>query len=349
MALEIGVIGGGMFGVAAGIELAEAGAEVTIYEAKDEILAAASGTNQWRLHRGYHYPRSDLTARLCKRSETKFQDLFESAVVSDHTHYYALAEESWVDPTAYEAFCDRHGLAYEWTETDLVESDRVAGVLEVAEDHVDVGALRRAAWRKLNDRGVTVELDTRIDSVDELSGYDDVVVAAYANTNELLSGYESLKRRYRFEVCELPVVRLPDRYAGTNIIVVYGPFMSVDHWGSSDLFLMGDYDHMVHAQEEGFEPTVPEEFEDLINAGVVEDPSVTNFEEFRRHGQQYIPGVGEGEYEGSMFTVRTKLAGVEDTAARPTVVEREEDVVSVFGGKLVTSVEAAETVRDHVL
>ena len=57
---HIAIIGGGFFGATVAYVLAEAGYPVTLFEKHDDLLQAASGINQFRLHRGYHYPRSVL-------------------------------------------------------------------------------------------------------------------------------------------------------------------------------------------------------------------------------------------------------------------------------------------------
>jgi hypothetical protein len=345
---EVAVVGAGMFGSTIALELAKRGAAVTLFEKGARILPGASRSNQWRLHRGYHYPQSVETAQSCLRSEPKFRAQFDEAVLTDRTHYYAIADESWVSPEEYTRFCDELDLAYERVSTDLVDEDTVSEVLQVEENHVDAEVLAEILRERLQSEGVDIELGTEIKTTDELSGYDTVVIATYAHMNELLDEDSSLRREYRFEICELPLVELPTEYHGNNIIIVYGPFMSVDHWGRSDSFLMGDYHNMVHASNVGTAPEIPDPYDSLINRGVITDPQVTNFDDFKSLGQKYISGVAESTHLGSMFTIRTKLPDVEDTDARPTVVEQECDVITVFGGKLATSVETAETVADTI-
>ena len=59
--MKIAVIGGGIFGVTIASKLAKSNS-VDLYEQENDILKSASGINQYRLHRGYHYPRSSSTA-----------------------------------------------------------------------------------------------------------------------------------------------------------------------------------------------------------------------------------------------------------------------------------------------
>lgn len=333
-----------MFGVASAIKLSEAGLSVTLFERKDDLLSATSGSNHWRLHRGYHYPLSDPTAREALEAEPAFRDYFEEAVIGDESHYYAIADESRVSYGEYVEFMNRLGLEFETVDLDLVNRDRITEVLEVEENHVDVHVLRELCHEELERNGVVTHLGTEVSSLGELGGYDYVVVATYASNNVLLPEDHELRRRYKFEVCEVPIVEMPDRYLGNNIIVAYGPFMSVDHWGNSDTFVMGDYHHMRHHSNVGYEPEIPERFEGLVNRGPVDAPEISNFDRFRRHGAMYIPGVGDATHVASMYTIRTILPDVGDTDARPTTVDRSGDVLSVFGGKLATAIETGERV-----
>ena len=58
------IIGCGIFGALSAIEIAKKGNEVTIFESLDKILFGASLNNQNRLHRGFHYPRSEKTIKI---------------------------------------------------------------------------------------------------------------------------------------------------------------------------------------------------------------------------------------------------------------------------------------------
>lgn len=344
MGTDIAVVGGGMFGLTAAVELADSGFDVTLYEKKDDILLAASGSNHWRLHRGYHYPQSDSTAQKAFEAEPLFRSRYADAVIDDESHYYAIAEDSWVSPTEYAEFMDSHGLEYEEVDLDLVDTDRIQQTLRVDENHVSPDRLRELCWDEIERTGVSVQLNTEVESLADLDNHDHVVIATYANINSLLPDDHELRHQFKFEVCEVPLVELPDPNIGNNIIVVYGPFMSTDHWGETDLFAMGDYHHMRHHTSTGYKPKIPDKYEEVINAGVIEEPAVSNFDEFKSHGQQYIPGVAEATHAGSLFTIRTILPDVEDTDARPTLVNHADDIITIFGGKLATSVYTAQEV-----
>lgn len=339
---RIAVVGGGMFGVASALELDEAGFNVHLFEKRSDILKGASGSNHWRLHRGYHYPQSDKTAESAYKTEPLFRKRFEDTVITERNHYYAVAKESWVSYEDYLSFLDFHGLEYEEKNLDLVNDKKVEGTLLVNENHVCPEKLRKVCWEQLEDSEVTLHLNTTISDILSLKSYDYKIIATYASSNTLLPNDHPLRRKYRFEVCEVPLITLPENHTNNNIIVVYGPFMSVDHWGSTEKFVMGDYHHMRHHTNVGYKPEIPEKYEQLINDGIVNAPDVTNFESFKNHGKQFIPGVSSANHVGSLFTIRTVLPEASETDARPTKIRQSDDVISIFGGKLVTSVQTAK-------
>jgi len=55
------VLGAGIYGCMAALELAAAGFSVDLFERRQDILLGATQANQGRLHLGYHYPRSPAT------------------------------------------------------------------------------------------------------------------------------------------------------------------------------------------------------------------------------------------------------------------------------------------------
>ena len=347
--MRIGVIGGGIFGVTTAIELARRGHDVELFEKEGDILRAASGINQYRLHRGYHYPRSTSTAQSSKASEASFRELFGRAVLDNVAHYYGVSQrDSLTSAEAFVRFCMDMGLEHRVAWPEIVKRGTLQTCLQVREGLFDPLALRELCWEYLREFGVRVHLMTKAD-MDALCAFDFGVIATYALLNETLGASAQSLPAYQFEVCEKPVVRLSGRWRDHSVVVMDGPFMCVDPLGTTGLSVMGNVVHAIHHTNVGTTPEIPGELQPLLNQGVVPSPRVSNIDRFIETADEFLVGMDDAEHVGSMFTVRTVLPHTDATDSRPTLVRQvNENTVSLFSGKIGTCVEAAREVVRHV-
>jgi len=173
----------------------------------------------------------------------------------------------------------------------------------------------------------------------EFSDFDYIVISTYSKINELVDN----KREYQFEVCEKPVVKLPDEYKNKSIVVMDGPFMCLDPYGNTDYHVLGNVVHAIHSTNIGYEPIVGDKFKNYLNKGIIENTKVTNIDKFIDTGKNYFDGFEDLKHIGSMYTIRTVLSNREHDDARPTIVNRESDnIFSIFSGKIVTCVDATK-------
>ena len=327
------VVGGGIFGTTAAVALAHDGYQVELHEELDDIMRAASDINQYRLHKGYHYPRSKETAQECLDGLKTFKRKYEDCVVNGNIeHYYAISsEDSFISPDEYTTFLDEMGLSYEKVES-LPNTDIM---IKADEELFDNWQLYESVREKLWSSGVEV-LKNKTTTKDDFKGFDVVVVATYAKLNDLLDN----KREYQFEVCEKPVVRLPRKYEGKSIVIMDGPFMCLDPYG--DNHVLGNVVHAIHETNVGEKPIVSEELKPYLNKGVISKPKITNIDKFIETGKRFFKDFEKLRHIGSMYTIRTVLKNREQDDARPTLVNHEgNNVYSLFSGKIDTCVDAA--------
>lgn len=344
-ATTVAVIGGGIFGCTAAVELARAEHKVTLFEAGSDIMQAASGINQYRMHKGYHYPRSADTIRSCMDATPSFEAEYKDAIIAHLTHYYAIAKEgSKVSGEQYLSTLREHGLAHNVVDSKIVNKDMIDVVVDADENLYDPAKLREIIRGRLAEQNVDVRLNTRAD-VDELAEYDFIVVATYANLNDAFKRRTESHREYQYEVCEKIVVTIPDALKNTSIVVMDGPFMCFDPLGDTGYAVMGHVEHAVHHRSVGNTPEIPDEFLPLLNRGVISNPTVSNAQKFLDDAVRYIPPLKDAKHVGSMYTIRTVLPRVDHTDERPTIVTSIDDrVFSIYSGKIGNSVKAARDV-----
>lgn len=337
---RIAVVGGGIFGVTTAVMLADHGFSVDLFEKEFDILQAASGINQFRLHRGYHYPRSQETMRDCLKSESSFLREYGKAVIGGEEHYYCIAKDgSLASAKEHKKVWRRFHLEYAVAKPNLINHDKLELSARGEEKRIDPVVLRKVCWQKLKKARVNVKLN-KIATKNDLKKYDFRVIATYAAVNELLS--EADKRNYQFELCEKPVVMLPRTFNHKCFVVMDGPFMCVDPLGQTGMFLLGNVVHAIHQTNIGRHPEFDPIYKKLLNKGIIKNPPVTRFKKFIESGSEFIPSLAEAEHVGSMFTFRTVFPNLEKTDARPTVVTKIDDkTLTIFSGKIGNCVEAA--------
>ncbi len=342
------VVGGGIFGTTSAIALSTNGFNVTLHEELDDIMKCASNINQYRLHRGYHYPRSKETAHECLNGIKMFKRKYEDSVVNGNVnHYYSISSEnSLITSEEYIKFLDDMKLDY-----NIHDSTKgVDLTVGVDEELFDSNKLKQQVKEKLFSSGVDVVLNKKTTQSDFLDRI--VILSTYANINELVN----YKTEYQYEVVEKPVVRLPKHYKDKSVVVMDGPFMCFDPYGD-ELHVLGNVVHAIHETNIGHEPIVSEELKKYLNSGIIKNPTITNIDKFIETGKRFFDDFDELEHIGSMYTIRTVLANKDDTDERPTIISGETwpdettkwvssdnpSVYSLFSGKIGTCVSTADS------
>lgn len=344
--MNIAVVGGGIFGCMIAADLARTGFKVTLFEARTDILDGACARNQARLHYGYHYPRSDATARSAKKAATIFEARYHQ-VIKRARHWYVLAPGSKVQPCEYKAFLDRHELPYEevsTTEDSLPKPMQVHTanmIIRAQEGFIDVELLRRLLRSKFRMHNVTLKTQTTIYD-DMVPGFDYTVWATYG-----VPWHEPL----RYEVCETAILEL-GRYNNDSFVIIDGEYGGLDPWRRG-LYMMYDVKHSVHHVSEGLCPDVPPEYQALLDrTGIIRSP-LSRFDQMVDSLSRFLWGLRmDGQhtsiYHGSMWSLRAVLPNVDDTDARPTIVRREGHVLRVLPGKMCEAPLASEAVLQNI-
>lgn len=336
--MKIAVIGGGLFGCTAAWMLARRN-EVHLFEVQPELLTRASANNQFRLHRGFHYPRSPETIEECKAALDSFEAQYPAAVAKGGFQYYAIPKEgSKTTPTDFEYVMAEHNLWFDlvknsgWFNDDVMDA-----VYRVEEDRVDLLGLKFEVELKLAETGVRVHkmLPAHPALRDK---FDKIIVACYAGNNEVLETLGCKTQLYKYQLVEKPVVRLPDEMSETGIVIIDGPFGCVDPMASSPFHLLGHVTKAVHREMVGIKPEFGPQMAIESNVSNIISDLV-----------RYIPVVGQATPVKSLTVTRMVLPMKEDTDERPTLVTKHDDqVMSIFSGKMSTCVNAAQEIIEEI-
>lgn len=342
---NIAIVGAGIFGASCAWTLAKNGYRVDLYEKNYDILQAASSINQYRLHRGYHYPRSKDTAASSLLGEKSFQQEYQSAILTKNDHYYCLAKDnSKTSADQFIKFMDNLGLEYQLTKLDIIKNENVQLTIKVNESLYDPKELKKICWQKIKKYKVNIFLNTQV-NYDQLKKYNYVIIAAYASINNLLNQHRKQQKDYQFELCEKPLLKLPQPYKNKSIVILDGPFTCIDPFGDTNNFVMGNVIHAIHQTNVSKHPKIPDKFKNLINKGIIKNPPVTNIDKFIKSAEKFFINIEKARHIGSMFTYRTVLANHDHDDARPSFVEQlDKRTFVIFSGKVGTCIDVANEI-----
>jgi len=336
------IVGAGVFGLTSAIALSHNGYDVVVREKEDDLMKGASSINQYRLHKGYHYPRSIETAQECQRGLQTFKRKYESSVVNGNIqHLYSISsEDSLVSGDEYKNFLEKVGLEY-YEREPMPNCDLT---IQANEELFNPEQLILSLHKKLYSSGIKVYVNSEVKSLDE-EKFDVAVIATYSQINQLLDE----KKEYQFEVCEKPVVKLPKIFENLSVVVMDGPFMCLDPYVNNS-HVLGNVVHAIHETNIGTKPIVSEELKPYLNKGLIRNPKITNIDKFIESGKKYFGDEFEDlEHIGSMYTIRTVLSNREQDDSRPTLVEKVNDnVYTLFSGKIDTCVDAANQLIQRI-
>lgn len=362
---EVIVVGGGFFGIALALEARKYARDVLLVECEDALMLRASYSNQARVHHGYHYPRSLLTAERSRASFTRFVETYRDCIVDDFTKIYAIARNnSKVSAAQFARFCERVGAPFEEAASDIqahfnrhtverafkvreyaFDSIKLCALLEQQLEAAEVDVARGTeARRVLTGKLLRVELAERDEPV-RLVGADWVFNATYANLNRLLVRSELEQVPLKHELAEIALVRPPAPLDTLGITLMDGPFFSCMPFPCANAHSLTHVRYTPQATWTDADAR-GEQAPRLHDLTANQRPSAV--EHMLRDAARYVPALTDAAHVGSLWEVKSLLPQSERDDSRPILFQpnaREPRVVSTLGAKIDNVIDLAEHVQ----
>ena len=84
--MKIAIIGAGIYGCHLALCLKNQGNSIDVYDMSSDLFSGASTHNSFRIHKGYHYPRSGKTREMCKLDEVEFLKYYSHLTSSEQAN-----------------------------------------------------------------------------------------------------------------------------------------------------------------------------------------------------------------------------------------------------------------------
>jgi len=348
------IIGGGFYGtVIASYLIKQRGFKhVALIEREAGLLQRASYKNQARVHNGYHYPRSFLTAYRSRVNLPNFVRDWPNAIVQNFDKIYAVANlNSKLTAKQFERFCNDIGAKIKIAPNSLrslFSSYLIDNVFLVEEYAFD--SIKLASWAKkeLEDCGVRIYLKTNALSISRYSNKNLKVLlsqegkpeesiitqhvfnCAYSGINQFEGDFGGIKTDIKHEITEMALVEPPPILKDLGITVMDGPFFSLMPFPARGLHTLSHVRYTPHLQWTDKRGMDPYKKLDMYQAS-------TRLDRMIRDVERYMPSISKAKYIDSLFEIKTVLVKSEVDDGRPILFEKHPELAgcySILGGKI---------------
>lgn len=342
------IVGGGFYGCCLALYLRSISANVVVLEAGDKLLDRASRVNQARIHTGFHYPRSVLTAAKSKILYQRFTHDFPEAVVDDFQMLYAIARRrSKVSAKRfYRMFNDIDAPISKATPSQmaLFDENMIEGAFSCTEMAFDYSVLRQLMTERLDAHGIELRRSCAVETLTEtphgvvLGLSDGCEIEArytfnitYAQINQILSKANLPLAHLKHELAEIVLVKPPVELSNLGVTVMDGPFFSCMPYPADNLY------SLTHVRYTPHESWIDQEGEDSPYDYFKKQRPKSRALNMIRDSQRYMPCLERTHYEKSIYDVKTVLIKNEHDDGRPILYQRKPPnsrIISILGGKI---------------
>ena len=229
--MKIAIIGAGWFGCHIGYELLKEGHKIVIYERAKKIFDGASGSNQNRLHLGYHYPRSNITREQSKKGFSIFKKEYPNFSQKIKNNIYAISnnKNSIIDFQTYLQILKSSSLPFKIIKSKKNKIFNVEGMIKCDEEFIDVRKAKIFFEKKLKkniiyntDIKKVIKKDKKI--FVEKNSFDFVVNCTWQQL------YLEKNWKLKYELCTSILYKSKKKF-DKAITIMDGPFYTLYPWG----------------------------------------------------------------------------------------------------------------------
>ncbi len=358
------IIGGGIFGCLSAIELSKLGKKVILLEQKNSLMKGASSNNTNRLHLGYHYPRDLNTALQCKEGFKMFLEEYSNCILKDISNFYCISNQgSKVSASKYESFCQSAELPFKKIDnSDIpIQINNVECIIDTQELIYDCKEIKNKIEDKLNENNINFYTNSEVKSIKEL---DDrfkikinnqniyarsIINSTYSNYNIFHDDLGIKKKTYQYELTIVPIIKWREGQPPLGITLLDGKFFSVLPHGKSGNYTLYHVDYSVYDRKIAEQP--PSKWQNPRKIIKENEAKLIYQKMVKDIAPQWLPSICSSEFIGYLTSTRMVLSKVEDTDARPSLMEKmptKNCFYNLFSGKIDHSIIVSKEVASKV-
>ena len=355
------IIGGGFFGVSLALFLSRITKNILLIEKESSIMQRGSKNNQARVHTGFHYPRSAVTAVKSLILHKKFSNDFPEAIFDDFQMLYAIPKKhSKISSQRFwRTFSDMKAPIKKCKNpANLFNMDFIDEVFECSEFAFDYAALKRSLIKRLESSGIVLGLNMEAEKIIDGSDFGKVILnngnsfdgdyifnITYGNLNNLLLQSAKEELAIKNELVEVALIEPPTELTKFGITVMDGPFFSTMPFPANNCYTLTHVRHSIH---DTWLPsrTNASGYDNLGDSHEIS--SKYNF--MIRDASRFLPCMVDTRYIRSFYGIKSVLLRNEINDGRPILFHKdssESKIFNVLGGKIDNIYDLFEIIKSY--
>lgn len=327
------IVGAGWYGCHLGLFLKKKGYTVKIYEKSSDIFQGSSGKNQFRLHQGYHYPRSSITIQEAKKNYQKFKKRYAKFIKFPNNNIYCVARNaSLIDFGTYLNTLKANKLLFSKKKINFLKN--IEGAVFVKEGVLQNNKIIKYFKAKLkkeivfkkkvqNIKKVSVNFDYVIDCTNNTQKNNFKNIAKYILTISFIYKKKIKKNAYALTVMD---GQLPSLYPYADKKNYY----TLTHSKYTHIKRFSSYDKL-----QKYKSIISKQL--IGNHKKLSEQSICHF--YSNFKSKFI-------YKGYFFSYKVIPSGKSDH--RPTFYKKEKNILSIFSPK-IANIFSAETLVNNFI
>jgi len=338
---KIAIVGAGMFGCTLALVLSKK-FEVYLFEKKNDILNEASKMNQFRFHLGFHYPRSLKTINEIQNCHKDFLKYYGNKIYGKTKNYYSIARNN--SKTSFEKYIKvlkkkklHHKIISDSNQS--YTSKKIRGLILTNEKVLNYFKLKKRINRLLKIKKIKLNLKKELKKED-IKNYHRIFLTTYTSNNLVLRNLgKKPKKKFRYELVEKLIVRLPKKYKQLSMVVLDGNFLCIDPYAGTKYHLLSHVKYSKIKILNSIYPNFSKKLKNLLSYGKLKNLKRTRYDNIIRDGSKYLPFLKKAKYVSSFYLVRTIMSNSKKNDDRTYQIDNYSNkIVTILSGKWNTAV-----------
>lgn len=351
--MRVAIIGAGFYGCSIALELTNnyPDIQIDLYEKGKDIFQGAASNNQHRIHKGFHYPRSNETIEQILNNYQSFKDKYSDLIKPVKDNYYLIEKTSNVNLEDYinkykefdVPFREIHNLEI----SPFVDIDKIDGGISTTEEVIDLAkAYKYFKERIMNCKNISLKLKQNITEIDknkiEDEKYDFIINTTYSSPNLGIVSKDKLFN-LKYEICIIPIVENHFQQ-DICITIMDGKYVSAYQDGLGDLTLSSV------SYTPYFKTVYHNEFINKLRRDLIHKDTVlkSHVNRLLMHCGEYFKGINLDTPVKKLYIAPKVKLKNDVNDLRTTSIVRDGCVISVLCGKISSIVSTYELVKREI-